>query len=107
LEFHPKFLKISMDVTSNRRHFSFRVTFSSSLDRSDQHLVQYVPLKITRIKELERLFWNTASFLFNHKAHKRAANPTNHWFLILAGNDLTQEPSKCAKLTGGLTPKVM
>jgi hypothetical protein len=75
LNFHPKLLKISIILISKRQKFYFKAILSSSLDSSDQHLVQCVPLEMTCTKELGLVLLNTTSFLLNQIAQQRAGAP--------------------------------
>ena len=75
LKFHPALLKTSMLVISNFLQPFFKLLLSSSLERINQLLIQYVPLKSTCKNELGFDLWNTTSFLLNHKAQQMAAAP--------------------------------
>jgi hypothetical protein len=62
LNFHPKLLKNSMTVISSCWQHFLRMDLSSSLDRIDQDLIQYVALKITCKGELVVEFLKITSF---------------------------------------------
>jgi hypothetical protein len=92
---------MSIAVTSNILLTLNSLSFSSSLDRSAQHRIQCVPLKITYKHELVFDLWKTTLFRHNHKAQHRADVPINTWFLNLNGKFLSQEPKRFAILLGG------
>jgi hypothetical protein len=104
--FHPFLWKNSSVIISNQRQHSFEMFRSSSLDRMDQLLIQYVLLNITCKIELKFDLWNTTSFLQSHTAQQNAATPTNTLFFCLFEKLLSQGPKRLNILAGVLIPKV-
>jgi hypothetical protein len=67
---------------------------SSSLNRRDQVLIQYVALKMTCEQEISFDLLKTTSFLHSHNAQHKAATPISTRLPILEGKELSQDPKR-------------
>jgi hypothetical protein len=67
---------------------------SSSLNRRDQVLIQYVALKMTCKQEISFDLLKTTSFLHSHNAQHKAATPISTRLPILEGKELSQDPKR-------------
>jgi hypothetical protein len=82
------------------------MVLSSSLERTAQLLIQWVPLNITYKKDIKFDLWNTISFRLIQMAQHKAATPIKTKFLCFFEKLRSQGPKRCSTQPGLLIPKV-